>query len=77
MIASFPGWEVFIDGKATELTSGGQFGTLAFEVPNGEHLVSVRFGRTPVRAISDAVSVITLIFIIGVGSYVSIASRRD
>jgi len=69
LIAQFPGWEAQIDGKPVVTTSGGQFGTLSFPVPAGEHLVSVRFGETPIRGWSDAVSAASIVLILGVAMY--------
>lgn len=70
MIASYPGWVVEIDGKSIEW-GRGEHGTIAFTVPEGEHLVGVYFGRTPVRAISDTITVLSIIGVLGVATYVS------
>lgn len=58
-IARFPGWRAEVDGAPVPLENGDQ-GTIAVMVPPGEHWVGVRFGRTPVRALSETVSVISL-----------------
>jgi hypothetical protein len=76
LIASYPGWQVEIDGKQVEWGSGGQFGTISFEVPEGERLVGVYLGRTPVRVWSDALTVLSIFILMGVASYVSLEHRR-
>jgi hypothetical protein len=75
-IASFPGWVVEIDGKQVEWSSKGQFGTIMLDVPAGEHLVGVYFGRTPVRAISDSISFLSLLTVFGVATYGSLARQH-
>jgi hypothetical protein len=75
LIASYPGWEVQIDGKAVEWTSGGQFGTILVDVPAGERLVGISLGRTPVRAVSDVVTLGSIVLLIGAATYVSYNNR--
>lgn len=77
LIASYPGWQVEIDGEQVEWGSGGQFGTISFTVPEGVHLVGVYLGRTPVRVWSDALTVVSIFILIGVASYVSLEQRRS
>jgi hypothetical protein len=75
LIASYPGWKVEIDGKPVEWTSGGQFGTILVDVPAGERLVGISLGRTPVRAVSDAVTLGSIVLLIGAATYVSYNNR--
>jgi hypothetical protein len=63
MIADFPGWQVLIDEQPAEKTVG-VLGTLKFKVPPGEHLVSVYWGATPVRQVSDFVSAMSLVVLL-------------
>lgn len=76
-IASYPGWVVEIDGKPVEWTSKGQYGTMLFDVPPGEHLISVYFGSTPVRSISDTISFLSILGLFGVATYVSLSTHRS
>lgn len=75
LIASYPGWEVQIDGKPVEWTSGGQFGTILVEVPAGERLIGVSLERTPIRAVSDSVTLGSIVLLIGAATYVSYNHR--
>ncbi|MBF0523327.1 MAG: hypothetical protein HQL24_09775 [Candidatus Omnitrophica bacterium] len=59
----FPGWEVFIDGKPSKIHFENSYGLILFSVPVGQHQVRVHFGTTPVRRISEAVSLIFLFLI--------------
>ncbi len=77
MIASFPGWKVEIDGQEVEWSSDGQQGTIAVEVPGGEHLVSVYFGDTPIRSASDTITLLSIIGLFGAATYVSLNSKRQ
>ncbi len=51
----FPGWHARIDGQAAALAADEQ-GLLSLEVAAGEHVVEVAYGRTPLRALADALS---------------------
>ena len=64
----FPGWRVYIDG---ELNSDIQFqdpanrGLMTFFVPEGKHIVEIKFTDTRLRTISNYISLAALILIIG------------
>jgi hypothetical protein len=66
--AYFPGWEVTVDGiKAPiQFQDMNHRGLITFNVPNGEHSVKVVFKETPIRLLSDIVSVISLVLIVGI-----------
>jgi len=76
LIADYPGWTVQIDGQPTEHTAKGQFGTILIDVPGGEHWVSVYLGSTPVRMISDSISLLSLPILFGVATYASLSGHR-
>ncbi len=58
----FPGWSARVDGAPLPI-GPDDAGRLRLTVPAGDHLVSVYFGETPVRAISDGLSLIAAILI--------------
>ncbi|MEI6437704.1 MAG: 6-pyruvoyl-tetrahydropterin synthase-related protein [Candidatus Omnitrophota bacterium] len=60
----FPGWEVFVNGVATEIHPENPFGLIIFAVPAGDLSVRVRFGTTPVRQWGEGISLVMLGFII-------------
>lgn len=76
LIADYPGWTVQIDGQPAQHTAKGQFGTILIDVPGGEHLVGVYLGSTPVRMISDSISLLSLLILFGVATYASLAGHR-
>jgi len=61
-LADFPGWQVEVDGQPVEKLPG-QSGTFAVEVPAGSHLVGAYFGSSPIRAVSDIVSLVSLMIL--------------
>ncbi|MDO8673488.1 MAG: 6-pyruvoyl-tetrahydropterin synthase-related protein [Dehalococcoidia bacterium] len=61
----FPGWVAFVDGREVPITVDDPSGFIQLLVPEGDHAVSLRFQDTPVRRLSDAVSVTALVFLIG------------
>lgn len=56
----WPGWEARVDGEPAEVWPVEGSGYLALEVGPGEHTIVLRLGRTPVRAVAEAVSLVTL-----------------
>src|SRR5258708_403303 len=56
----FPGWTVYVDGKAQEVQRGTE-GNFYFTVPKGDHEVIVRFEDTLLRKISSIISLFSLL----------------
>lgn len=55
----FPGWRVWVDGKRVEvqIPEEERWGRMWIDVPVGEHLVSAKFKNTPIRTLSNLVSI--------------------
>jgi uncharacterized membrane protein len=64
----FPGWRAEVDGVKTpiQFQDMNHRGLITFNVPSGEHSVKVKFKETPIRLLSDIVSVVSLALIVGV-----------
>ncbi|MEE8389234.1 MAG: 6-pyruvoyl-tetrahydropterin synthase-related protein, partial [Anaerolineae bacterium] len=60
----WPGWTARVDGEPVEVWPVEGSGYLALEVPPGEHTVILRLGRTPVRAVAEAVSLCALVTLV-------------
>ncbi len=60
----FPGWRAWVDGERVEVTPSDPHGLLTFEVPAGRHVVTVRFGETPLRLAADAFSMLALLVLV-------------
>jgi hypothetical protein len=56
----FPGWRVRVDGQKVEVAPSEPEGLMTFDVPAGRHTVRVRFAETPLRMVSDGISVLSL-----------------
>ncbi len=54
----WPGWEAQVDGERVDVWPIEGSGSLALQVPPGEHTVVLRLGRTPVRTIAESVSLV-------------------
>ncbi|MDO8672733.1 MAG: 6-pyruvoyl-tetrahydropterin synthase-related protein, partial [Dehalococcoidia bacterium] len=61
----FPGWIAFVDDREVPTSIDDPSGFIRVAVPAGEHVVSFRFQDTPVRSLSNAVSLATLLVLIG------------
>ncbi len=52
----YPGWSLYVDGKKTNIDYDNQYGLMTLNIKAGRHLVSGVFSETPVRLISDLIS---------------------
>lgn len=60
----YPGWSVRIDGNPTEIAYGNPSGIIMVSVPNGRHEVVVSFAETPLRVVSNLLSVFSLLALV-------------
>jgi len=67
--AWFPGWEARVDGRPVPAGPGTPSGLITFQVPAGEHLVEVQYGRTAPEKIAAGISIAALILAIVVAWY--------
>lgn len=61
----FPGWEVSIDGKKTNIEFQDQKnrGVITFFVESGEHTVKINFKETKLRFLADIISLLSLLIL--------------
>jgi len=52
----FPGWQAEVDGQPAVVRPVEGLGYVSVDVPRGEHEITLRLGRTPLRAISELIS---------------------
>jgi len=57
----FPGWQVAVDDKKVETNHDNSLGLLTFTVEKGTHDVKVRLKDTPVRLLSNMISLFSLL----------------
>ncbi len=62
-IADYPGWTTFIDNHQVEKIVG-KTGTITVAIPKGSHQVTVELLDTPIRQISDQVSLVCVILLL-------------
>jgi hypothetical protein len=65
-IASFfyPGWVADIDGKKLGVMVEKESGAMLVEIPEGRHVLEMRFTDTPLRIVSKYISMFSLITLI-------------
>jgi hypothetical protein len=71
--AWFPGWEVRVDGRPVPAGPGPLSGLITFQVPPGEHVVNVDYGRTAAEKAAAGISIAALL----VGIWIGTASLRS
>ncbi len=61
----FPGWRVKIDGQVTPIEFQDQNwrGEITFAVPAGTHHVEITFGESKIRAVSDVISISSIVIL--------------
>lgn len=69
--AYYPGWTIYVDGvlEQYEYMNGTYPGRFVFTVTPGKHTVTTVFRETPLRKISDIISLTTVALLILVGVY--------
>lgn len=67
----FPGWNVYVDNKktSTEFQDPNNRGVMTFFVPFGLHKIELRFEDTNIRKLSNIISVISFVGILGIGLF--------
>lgn len=59
----FPGWIVKVNGKNANISYNNDLGVIRLNLLKGENNVLLTFTETPVRAIADLISIISLVLI--------------
>ncbi|MBU0998545.1 hypothetical protein KJ570_03390 [Patescibacteria group bacterium] len=65
-IFDFPNWKVFIDGKETKtyISEDEMWGRMYVDVQNGKHDIYLKLFSTPVRIISNYISLVSWLFLL-------------
>jgi hypothetical protein len=72
----FPGWQVRIDGERVETELARPEGFIVVLVPEGDHLVEVKFGSTPDRMLAWMITIVSLLVMGVVGGKWQVASGK-
>ena len=64
-VTYFPGWVALVDSKQVPIEIHDTYGFIIVELKDGRHIVRGRFTNTPIRAASNAVSVISMLGLFG------------
>ena len=60
----FPGWQVKINGQKTKVDNTNRLKLITVLIPQGESIIELNFSRTPIRLISEIISLVSLLIII-------------
>lgn len=72
----FPGWTAKINSKPAQILSNNDLRLITVDVPKGESVVELNFTRTRVRAISEIISLVSLIIIIALSIIIKFKNVR-
>ncbi len=67
----FPGWRAYIDGEEVPIEPTQGQGRISFIVPAGKHVIHLQFEELPLRLAADAISVISLLTLLGIIVYLA------
>lgn len=59
----YPGWKAFINGNETVIDYSNKRGLTELSIPKGKNSVVVTFTETPLRLVSDIVSILSLLLL--------------
>ncbi len=71
---NYPGWRAWLDDQPLPIRADPDTGLMRLDIPAGEHTLLVRFGETPLRLLSLALSGVAVAGIVGVWLWLK---RRD
>jgi hypothetical protein len=65
----WPGWQATANGQPLTLRAAPGLGWITFDLPPGTHTVKLWLGRSPLRAVTEVVSVLALLVPLGIFFY--------
>lgn len=68
----FPGWKAFVDNKKVKLNYANN-GLIKISMPSGTHTIGARFGETPIRILSNLISLSSLLMLL----FIAINLRKN
>jgi hypothetical protein len=65
-IFKFPNWKAYIDGKETEIfiDKNEMWGRMYIRVPKGEHSINLKLYNTPIRTVSNLITLVSWLALI-------------
>ena len=73
----FRGWTAAVDGQPVPITPSDPEGLITFLVPEGEHIVTVSWGSTPLRSALSLLSILALTGIVVAVFYIGLDTRSE
>ena len=55
----FPKWRVWVDGQTISFNHDNELGLITFKIPPGEHQIKAKLTNTPIRCVSNLISLIS------------------
>jgi len=62
----FAGWQAHLDGQSISINVVPPLGVMAMVVPAGPHRLTLYFGSTPLRAVSEVISLLVAIVVVAI-----------
>lgn len=64
----FPGWQARVDGAAVAIYPNGREGVIGFDVPAGEHTLTIEYVGTPLETAANWISILAGVAVLGAGA---------
>lgn len=68
-VFDFPNWTVFANAKKIFHTNDNVLGRIGFNLPVGEYNIKGKFLNTPIRTLSNSVTIVSIFLLLGVSIY--------
>jgi len=68
-VTYFPNWVVLVDGKKVPISLHETYGFIMVDLNDGKHIVRGRFTNTPIRTYANALTVISMLALLGGALY--------
>jgi hypothetical protein len=65
----FPNWKVYVDGKEYPFNYNNILGRISISLDSGNHKVEGKFGNTPLRTIANAITLMSIVGLVGYTIY--------
>ena len=62
----FPGWQAKLDGQVIELRPEEKTGLISFDLPVGDHQLTLTLAKTPLQRTADLISLVSWLLVLGI-----------
>jgi len=73
----YPGWEAYIDNMRTEIKTEKGVGAMLIDIPEGRHIVVLKFEDTPLRYYAKIISLISFCIVVLLALFIRKTTQKS